>query len=249
MDGFKFEVLRRVNKTKNGARYSEIAGMWKSGVVMEDIAKRYGVSRQRIQQILKNQNLEREDGGQAIDKFKRAHEIVAKQKEREKAKEIRCQAKWGMSLIEYREHVDKWGNTAKIGSPMHRFMIQRKTAIHTRKIGWELSFADWWRFWQESGKWDERGRGKGYGMSRYGDTGPYAKGNIYICTIGQNFSDSYLAHSAKSRTFKKGPGKKGYYRRGNRFYVIVGRKYGGSFKTAKEARMAYEAKWAEEYAR
>jgi len=247
MTDLKFWVIGKVYQTKNASRYAEIAGMWKAGIVMEDIAAQYGVTRQRIHQILKRQGLEREDGGKAITRFRQAHEIVTKQRREEMEREGRCRAKWGMSIAEYKEHIKQWGNSSKFDSPLHRFIIQRKTARCNRKIAWELTFAEWWKFWQESGHWEERGRGKGYGMSRYGDSGPYKLGNIYICTSGENFKDSYLVHSADSRTFKRGMGKKGYYRRGKKFFVVVGSERLGSFKTAKEARAAYKARWAEKY--
>lgn len=247
MGDFKFWVVGKVNKTKNLARYSEIAGMWKAGLVTEEIAKRYGVSRQRIQQILKKQGLEREDGGQAIQRFKRAHDIVNYRKEKAAARDAACRAKWGISLEDYLHQVRQYGNTAVKDSPLRRFQNQRKTAIYTRHIEWKLTFAEWWQIWQDSGKWEQRGRGKGYGMSRYGDSGPYAVGNVYICTSGQNFSDSYLVHSAKSRTRKRGMGKKGYWLNAGKYHVYVGKDYVGRFKTIEEARRAYETKWAEKY--
>lgn len=51
----------------------------------------------------------------------------------------------------------------------------------------ELTFAQWWELWQESGKFELRAtNGKGYVMRRYGDEGAYRVGNVYIGTHTEN---------------------------------------------------------------
>jgi hypothetical protein len=65
-------------------------------------------------------------------------------------------------------------------TPLRKYQIQR---IHAkdRGISFELTFDEWMNIWEQSGKFELRGRGKGkYCMSRIGDTGPYALGNVYI---------------------------------------------------------------------
>ena len=50
-----------------------------------------------------------------------------------------------------------------------------------RKIAWEFTYESWWEVWESSGKWEQRGRGKGkYVMSRIGDIGPYSPSNVFI---------------------------------------------------------------------
>lgn len=61
-----------------------------------------------------------------------------------------------------------------------RFAEQRRNAKR-RGILWQLTFAEWWTLWQESGQWENRGRLRGqFCMSRFGDQGPYALDNIFI---------------------------------------------------------------------
>jgi hypothetical protein len=46
---------------------------------------------------------------------------------------------------------------------------------------------EWWRVWQESGHWHERGNRKHqYCMARINDTGPYAIWNVEIITCAEN---------------------------------------------------------------
>jgi hypothetical protein len=72
-------------------------------------------------------------------------------------------------------------------TPIRAFCTQRNNA-RRRGIEWELKLWDWWMIWEASGKWDQRGRGSGYVMSRYGDEGPYRKDNVYINLARENNS-------------------------------------------------------------
>jgi hypothetical protein len=76
-------------------------------------------------------------------------------------------------------------------------------AKNSRKIKWDITFPEWWKVWQDSGKWEQRGKGKGYCMTRIGDTGGYEVNNVEIKTISENFSDSYLKTTAKERFIKR----------------------------------------------
>jgi hypothetical protein len=67
-----------------------------------------------------------------------------------------------------------------------KFNIHRRNA-KMRGIAFLLSFDEWRTIWIESGKWEERGSARGrYVMSRPGDRGPYAPGNIRICLAEEN---------------------------------------------------------------
>lgn len=59
------------------------------------------------------------------------------------------------------------------------FQVQRWHAINTRGIEWKLTYEEWLDIWGD--KITQRGRGRGkYNMCRYGDTGAYEVGNVYI---------------------------------------------------------------------
>jgi hypothetical protein len=60
-----------------------------------------------------------------------------------------------------------------------------------RGVDWEFTFDTWWDVWRASGKWIERGRGSAcYVMGRFGDFGPYAPGNVRICTVRENATEA-----------------------------------------------------------
>lgn len=100
-----------------------------------------------------------------------------------------------LSLQKIRGHV--WMNT-----PKGIFSVQKRKAKQ-RGIEWKLSFDEWWKTWQESGKWDERGV-NGYVMCRNGDSGPYSMDNVRIDTFKNNSLENYTMMGIDNKgRFKK----------------------------------------------
>ena len=155
----------------------EIQDLYRSGQTYQQIGDKFGVSRQRIQQVI---GLNRTHGGQHVKKAKRLQSIADK-------REAWAQSHLGISYAKYRELLQSKGYR----SPLGAFRSQKINA-RRRGIAWEMTFADWWRIWDVSGKWSQRGRGQGYVMARKGDTGPYSVDNVYIATSSQNIKDSYI---------------------------------------------------------
>jgi hypothetical protein len=85
-----------------------------------------------------------------------------------------------------------------------KFYFQR-SAAKGRGIDWQLTFEDWLSWWQSTGHYHERGRGKGkYVMSRYGDIGPYSLTNIE-CILGtKNISEAYI-HKPRDQSGSNNP--------------------------------------------
>lgn len=124
-------------------------------------------------------------------------------------------------------------------TPLRAYQHQRYAAIARRKIEWRLTLPQWWAVWQESGHWPDRGAGRGYMMCRFGDTGAYEVGNVFIGPGAENLSAATKKHDLPigvSRTHKS---------RLNPFraYCNVGGKqrHLGSFPTAEAAERAYLA--------
>lgn len=66
------------------------------------------------------------------------------------------------------------------------YSTQRTSALE-RGVWWEFDLESWWAIWSASGKWEQRGRGRGkYVMARAGDVGPYSPSNVRICTVQEN---------------------------------------------------------------
>lgn len=168
------------------SRAETMASMYRAGKTLEEIGRVYGVSRERVRQIIKKEHgLTGSDGG-------RQAKADARKREQARRRDEKSFARWGCSFSDYLSvrnmglRIEASGK-APCKNPIRAFTSQRNNA-RKRGIGWSLSFWDWWRIWQASGKWGDRGRGTGYVMCRFGDDGQYAVGNVYIATGVHNAS-------------------------------------------------------------
>lgn len=122
-------------------------------------------------------------------------------------------------------------------TPLRAFTHQRDCSIRRRKIDWRLTLPEWWSIWEASGRWNERGMGRGYMMCRIGDRGAYEVGNVYIGPGAENLSAAAKKTNlpigvAYSRKSKNNP---------YRAYCNIGGKqrHIGMFPTIEAAREAY----------
>ncbi len=156
---------------------SRIVSLFKRGFTMAEIASQYGVSRERIRQILAKYGVSGSQGGARVRKEKRKQQIAM---ERDK----KCIARYGCTHKQFKAVCGDWRDGP--ASPLFAFRKQRQNAA-TRGVDWKLTFWEWWTIWDESGKWDKRGRGNGtYCMCRLEDKGAYEVGNVYIGSFIQN---------------------------------------------------------------
>jgi hypothetical protein len=80
-----------------------------------------------------------------------------------------------------------------------RFGEQRRNA-RRRGIAWSLTFEEWWAVWDASGKWPQRGKRRGqFCMSRHGDQGPYAAGNVFIQERSENDREREAKRTVRPR--------------------------------------------------
>lgn len=76
------------------------------------------------------------------------------------------------------------------GTPEKRYLRHKANAKY-RGLGFLLTFDQWWKIWEDSGHWDERGYNEGqYCMCRTADQGAYEAGNVRIDTIENNKAES-----------------------------------------------------------
>lgn len=163
-------------------REAHCIDLYRSGKTLQEIGDVYGVSRERIRQILARAGVTRSEGGTHVRSLK----------SKEAAEQRRKQARDGRSLLYYGCSYDELlrlndGVPVRLGeSKAGRFRTQKNNA-KLRNIRWMLTFPQWLAIWEESGKWEERGTGRhGYCMARIGDTGAYRVGNVYITTCADN---------------------------------------------------------------
>jgi hypothetical protein len=180
------------------ARAEKMAESYRAGQTLQAIGNAHGISRERVRQLLEEIGIRASDGGMHARAAERRREQI-EQVERA------CMRRWGVTRAEYKAIAAQYGSHNKYNhrSPFMRYTRQRENA-RKRGIAWNFTFADWWRIWQVSGKWDLMGRGFGYVMARKGDCGPYAPDNVYICTSSQNAKDSYIFKPSHLRR-KPGP--------------------------------------------
>lgn len=172
--GLSFRKEWRGEKGPSDAERAVVMeGMYRAGKTLQQIGDVFGVSRERVRQVLsKYRGVFYKDGGQ--------HQRSLKAKERRLAAlDAKCLAERGCTTSQYRE-------LRKLRTPTRAFSCQKKNAL-TRGVVWNLKLWDWWQIWQQSGHWEERGRAAdAYVMCRFGDAGPYEVGNVYIATLRHN---------------------------------------------------------------
>lgn len=157
----------------------DLIAMYKSGATLQQIGDKYHVTREWIRQIISKHGITRTDSG-------RHQEVLQKEARRQDRMNQRMLDKYGMSRAAYLALNDVTKYESYWRTPIAGYLMQRRNA-RERGIAFNLTFAQWWNIWEESGKWGERGRNADSAcMSRVGDSGIYEVGNVYISTMREN---------------------------------------------------------------
>lgn len=181
----KWATLRK----RHDDRFPTMATLYREGYTLQQIGEQFGVTRERVRQILsKYGDMSAKDGGKHAT-------AVAKKERRARLLDGRCIAKHGCTreqlaiLIEIGRRMQAAGR-GLYQTPVYAFRQQRQSAKN-RGIGWDLTLWQWWSIWERSGKWENRGRGGTcYVMARHGDTGPYAAWNVDIIPTVKNVHEA-----------------------------------------------------------
>lgn len=178
----------------NPARTARMAELYRSGKTLEQIGVEYGVTRERVRQVLKPLGLSRKDGGVAV----RYGERWRSETELRQRRVVEAQAKRDATVLRHFGCDYATARTLNNGAPFKQpgtraeAFFRQKRSAGQRGIDWCMTFPEWCRVWDESGKVALRGRGRGrYCMSRKGDAGPYSVGNVRIITNEENIAESY----------------------------------------------------------
>jgi DNA-binding transcriptional MerR regulator len=172
---------------KSSERADAMVAMFSAGKTLNEIGQIFGITRERVRQLIKKYHgLSAEDGGQAV-------RAKVARSQRRALLEAECYRKHGCSIDQLRNLRKISREQIKNGVARERTTVgafrRQRASAKQRGIEWEISLWDWWTIWQASGKWNERGRGAGaYVMCRFGDTGPYKVGNVYIASHRHNIS-------------------------------------------------------------
>lgn len=175
----------------NDRRDAQIQKYWERGWTQARIGRKYGIKRQRVHQILQARGAD--VGGQEIKRAEIARQRAVMLAAKERQRDEECMARWGITRAEYaelRELAEDIQDT-----PMYRFLNARRTKIRTG-IEWELTFPQWWRIWQKSGKYEDYGRGEGkYMLVRKKNRGAYRVGNVVVMPANEFHA---MVHNEKS---------------------------------------------------
>lgn len=161
----------------------QIKAMHSTGLTLAAIGDHFHVTRERVRQILAKHGVTARDGGIRVR--------TAARKDRDaRMRDLRCLAKWGLSYVEFQT----------LSPKVREQYRHQKISARNRGIGFTLTLAEWLRIWNDSGKWERRGRtGDLYCMARIRDTGPYELGNVKIVTNRENVSEYARAKVAGTR--------------------------------------------------
>lgn len=239
-------------------RELEMARLYAAGQTLQQIGEQFGMTRERVRQLIKRQGMSRNAGGAYKRSQANQAEKAAAAKARRDARTILYYGCAYAELVELNE-----GELPCVASSNAGKYKQQKSNALTRGVPWAITFPQWLQVWHESGHWEDRGRRRdAYVMARRGDTGAYALGNVYITTLANNVSDyqaalkrrgvecsdgyirlpekaSRISTKTGRRASPLGKGRGWTRTKHGRYQVVVGSKYIGTFATPEEATTAY----------
>jgi hypothetical protein len=241
------EVKRCGVGAGSAVRAEQMAQSYTAGLTLVQIGEIHGVTRERVRQIISAAGITGKDGGKSVST------AINRRRRGDAAKlrlENRCMSRLKCSADQIKAITgshEVWTNRIT-----RAYLTQSRNA-EERGIDFLMPFPEWWAVWQASGKWSERGRGA-YVMARNGDIGPYAIGNVRICTQSENSKESYLKTPGRVRAAKAAANPNNKRRLGcgrgwvlvpglkaKPYQVHVRKKHVGMFATPDEAHAAYVA--------
>jgi hypothetical protein len=166
-------------------RSEEMEALYRAGQTLKEIGVVFGVSRERVRQLLAKRGIAKDDGGASVRTAANAKVRQGNVEARRSALDAKWLARDGITKTEFlRVFICR---PFDLDSPFRKFWMQR-TLAGCRGIEWQLTFPEWWQIWLDSGRYEERGRNdpRAFVMARIGDVGPYSATNVYICTTHEN---------------------------------------------------------------
>lgn len=174
-------------------RNEAICRKFKSDMNMGEIAAAYGVSRQRIQQILAREEIYWMDGGAHL------HAEAARAKTREdraRRREARALRTYGCSYAEMVK-LNMGMSASDIGSPAFKYRDQRRNAKRDG-VTFEISFPVWVGIFERSGGISNRGLyANGLVLGRKDKSKGFTLDNVHVVTLSEN------AHNTRMQALER----------------------------------------------
>lgn len=217
-------IRKRREIAPPNARALEMIEARKRGDSLDEIGKRHGVTRERARQIIKKH-------GGPTGFLARVYSGT-KTKERKAAHVAAVLARYKRTWAEHRQLVATGATQA---------WRKQKNSCRLRGIAWELPFEDWWRLWQESGHWEQRGRSRdAYVLTRADYALPFSATNALITTFSDCCRRLQIATGSLQKRDKGGVYHL-YPNLARGWVAQARRKRLGYFASEAEARAAREA--------
>jgi len=166
------------------------AAMYRGGKTLQQIGNKFGITRERVRQVLFKIGVSCSEGGRAV-------RTIENRRRRSVELDQKYIRKYGCTRREYA--IVRASAPSGSGARPTDAYQQHKCNARRRGIAFHLTLAEWWAIWQASGKWNERVRKKyGYAMCRFNDNGAYELGNVYIARLDDNVRDYQSRRHGKS---------------------------------------------------
>jgi DNA-binding CsgD family transcriptional regulator len=164
--------------------------MYRAGRTLQQIGDVFGVTRERVRQLIRPMGVARKDGGraQAVAAAKRA-----RQDRLAAAREAKAMRTYGCGYAEAKR-LNFGMQFADIGSPAYAYMRDR--CNHTRHGGiFALTFPQWISLFESAGGIWNRGRfAGGLVLGRIDKSGDFVMGNVHVITLDENCRDTRLRY-------------------------------------------------------
>jgi len=191
-EGIAFKRPPATNTKVSDPTGKKMLVLYHNGETLQQIGDRYGVTRERVRQILtKHHGIDARHGGAHVTSRRRTISQAAR-------RDAKYLSKYGCSFAQHKELLEMGRSLSSEGvargrTPVGAFIQQRNNA---RRCGypWKLTLWQWWTIWQKSGHWNDRGRGHGYWLARRDKSGPFSIENVFIA----RGEDSWSAHRGPS---------------------------------------------------
>ena len=176
-----------------------MAGMYREGRTLQEVGDQFGITRERVRQILISIGVKWSDGGSHVvslaNEAKRKANAAA-------AKDLRRMSAYGCNQADF----IRWNGgvpNADYGTPAASYKSQKHNALNCGYV-WLITFPQWAQIWMESGKWGERGLARDmYVLGRKDRLKPFTADNVEVVSLGQNSAKNDWAWSRGKNSNKE----------------------------------------------